>query len=690
MRCILFVCGILAVAACGREKGVSGTGGPGVVLGVSDGGDAGFDLGRIAGADGGADAGADAGWNVPMADAGSGGADAGPEVPLAGVWQVTGSDGLGNYAGQVELVPDADAGGYGYTRVVQYLGATVEDGGALWWVWQGVASAAGQNVAVNIPLQIADFISQRGTLSRTTADQVPVQVVGTLTRGPGTVSGSYGGPHLAATETWTAWAHSGATPIFALDEHLQQLNGPIDPTTKAALWATYASFFALPAVAPYVNTPAFQAGIHSELIDRTDYDFYQANPGAIRVVNKVVDPISTEETALRAQAFKWSLVGKAAFIDEDLVLNFVDPVTGLVDDENRSPIEDGSLWSGCYVASQALRYGATGDPTALTNIETTMASLATLVEITGDPTQFARELRPTDPSNETGGWIAGTGQFAGIDWLTGGNNDCFKGVILGLATGYGTLCDPVLPGQQVLCQRVQADVKSLADKLALAQPHGGDRLLAQWLADDVVGGLTYDLNLAEEWNLQASDVQNAGFQKVDIITADWSGTNLTCLEYICMYLLSQKASIPGTNAQGLIVQGIDTMQSNFHQFRLGLWSVLFATLSHAPLASSADDARWRLRELSAPKPTAVIDHRVNAGFTMSPFPTAPWKNDWTTSDRTQSLVGYPMFEINIEDYAWKDSALAYSQNTSGGRQPEADYLLAYWLGRSLGLFSPTE
>jgi hypothetical protein len=124
---------------------------------------------------------------------------------------------------------------------------------------------------------------------------------------------------------------------------------------------------------------------------------------------------------------------------------------------------------------------------------------------------------------------------------------------------------------------------------------------------------------------------------------------------------------------------------------MGLWSVAFAKLGTMPHADAAQSALWRLRELPAPKTQLHIDHRISPDFVMSPFPSAFWKSDWAVNDRTQSLRMYPLFEASAYAvYDWTHSPLSYQANIVGGNLPGADYLLAYWLGRALGVFSDSD
>jgi hypothetical protein len=71
---------------------------------------------------------------------------------------------------------------------------------------------------------------------------------------------------------------------------------------------------------------------------------------------------------------------------------------------------------------------------------------------------------------------------------------------------------------------------------------------------------------------------------------------------------------------------------------------------------------------------------------MAPWPNNPWKNDWTTHDRTHGLGSYPFFERNLDvDYEWKTEPAAYvgwAEQVLGGN---ADYLVAYWFARRHGV-----
>ena len=214
--------------------------------------------------------------------------------------------------------------------------------------------------------------------------------------------------------------------------------------------------------------------------------------------------------------------------------------------------------------------------------------------------------------------------------------------------------------------------------------------MVTWLSGYVNGNVTDTLHAVSSFTVLRPAVEQAYFQLREMPTADWSGTHLGFVQFVGLSLLSDRAPLPATDTKTSLAKGVGTMRDEFQVFRMGLWSVLFAKQAVNPSPIDADDARWRLREIAAPKTPLDVDHRVGTGFVMSPYPSAPWKNDWTTNDRTSSLHGYPDFEMALDVYAWREGLFDYARDTSARMSPGADYLHAYWLGRFLGLFDATE
>ena len=59
-----------------------------------------------------------------------------------------------------------------------------------------------------------------------------------------------------------------------------------------------------------------------------------------------------------------------------------------------------------------------------------------------------------------------------------------------------------------------------------------------------------------------------------------------------------------------------------------------------------------------------------------------------TSNRTQSLRSYPLFENAMDLYTFR-AGMNYAGNVTT-RPPAPEYLIAYWFGRKYGLISATE
>lgn len=625
-------------------------------------------------------------------DGGGAGDDASGALSVPGVWQVEGSDGTGAYSGHIELT---NAGGsYAFTRVIRYIGSSVEDGRELWWVFSGTAVSSGRSgLELTASLKKADFIASRDGLARTSADRAPVVVTGTFTAGGSGFTGSFVGPDLLASESWTNRADS-RTPIFSSERLLVPAHDPPSAAQKAFFFQTFESFHALPAVAPYVSHLDFQAAVHGYTIDRTDAQFYRDHPNALRVVQKVVDPISLQETLSRANAFRYTLAAKAGFFDTD-TRRFVEPVSGMLSRGSSGgalePSGDGALWTGVYVASQAYRYQVTGEVSALANVAQSLDALLVLKEITGDPAAFARTLLPiadwpaSDPE-----WHAGTGALSHLAWKEGGNNDMLKGLLYGYLTGYLVLCGG--PGYEALCGRIRTNAAALAG-VDVTQERGLNSLTSEWLAAYVNQSEQHRSSAALAWTAHDNTIATGNAMTYSQGIADWSGTHLNAVQYTVLLLLAQSYDISENVDRGeeqAIRDGILAAYTRVAAQRLVPWHLLYAAFVLGADPAAAGDARLRLRELPAPKTQAHVDHTIGADFVLSPYPAVPWKLDWTTTDRTQALRGRPIFEQPSSDYFWKENPLFYRGGGTDRDWPAADYLHAYWMGRRFGVIAASE
>jgi hypothetical protein len=414
-----------------------------------------------------------------------------PSDPLVGLFAVDGTDGRGTYQGLAEITKDGAS--YHFVRTVHWTGgATVDGGRELHWVFEGSLTGAPSSAHLTASLARADFVAHRGGVTRTAADG-PVEVSGTFAAGAsGDLVGGFTGANIATSETWSARRAGGGSPLYAGERAIKPTHDAPSASQKASLDQLFAGYRALPVVAPYAARPEFLAAIHGAVVDKTDYAFYQDHPDAVRVAQKVVDDVSIGETLRRANAYRFTLAKKAELFQQDMETKWIAPTVGMVPygrvDGQASPFPsvDSALWTGTYVAAEAYRYAATGDAAALPQLVASLDALLRLQEITGDWSHFARSLRPSTGS-AGGGWHAGTGAFAGVDWLEGGNNDMVKGLFYGYTLGYETLCEGALAGSYAsICQRILTNAKHLADDVKVAdsdtsQANLTNKLPSSWL-----------------------------------------------------------------------------------------------------------------------------------------------------------------------------------------------------------------
>lgn len=619
----------------------------------------------------------------------SGGATEEIAKDLVGVWTLEGKDGRGPYHGQAEVRPEG--GAYRFIRTVKYDAVVVEGGRELHWAFVGTAKGdPAKEMAIEVVLENRAFIVAREGVTRRASD-APVAVKATVRLDAGKGKATYAGTGAVGEETWTKKTASGATPIVVVDRAIVPAHDPPSALEKQGLFSTYASFHALPAVAPYAARPEFQAAVHGHVVDKTDYAFYRANPNALRVINKSIDAISLGETLARANAYRKTLAEKAAGFDDEVERDFLDPTTGMLLEgalpgQPRTVHLSAALWTGIYAASQIFRWQVTGDAKAKANVLLTLDGILKLQEVTGSWKEFARAIRPAT-GNPTGGWHTGAGALSNLEWLEGGNNDMMKGLYIAYALGHRALCTTA--GNEALCARIRTNAKHLADDVNVDR--GTDELDSAWLtavvASDPITKVTYQGKAEAAWQVYRTPIaQNTKLYSQG--TADWSGLNLGFVGNLFKMTLAERYDVGG-NGKTTYAKVIEDSWQGLRRQRLPLWNLLRGAFGNGPAdPASIDDALWRLREMPFPKPIQEVDHRISPDFCMSPYPSLPWKNDWTTTDRTQALRSVPLFEEALDIYRFR-LEMRYA-GSAQARPPAPEYLIAYWFGRKHGLIAATE
>jgi hypothetical protein len=631
------------------------------------------------------------------------------EAIAPGVWGIRGTDAeLGRYAGTLEI-REGEGGSLEAIRLVQLADLTHTDGRAIDLVWTGaVTSATVSGATLSFALTRADFITQVGRLVRTAADATPLGVTATLReseeRAIDLAYTAPARPSFGIAEIGAFVGPPAAEPIWRSGRVVQETHEETPEARKRSLFTLFASYHALPAVQPYVTDPRFQRAMHFQVVERTDFDYYRAHPDRLRVVNKVVDAISLAETEVRANAFRARFAEKAAFYQEGLTQRLVGShgmvVASLNPAGEEFPDGDSALWTGVYTYTQALRFQATGEAEALDNLRRSLQGILTLLDITGDPHTFARTLRLTGPPL-TGNWRRGTGAFAPLDWLAGGNNDMAQGLVLGIIAGWEALPrgDPLrapLPPHArallALCQFQRAPSPACGgDNAELDLPSvnpGTAELLAGITNQDpalILNGLAWFHQPA----LLGYAAEGAGPFYVDGIS-DWSGNHLTlatavAIQWLLGHTADRALAALWVHASGEAWKVLRRLEPPLHA---ALAAGLRALEAPQELAEATDQALWGLRSFPLPKHPYPVDHRLRADFVLSPYPAVPWKGDWLTNPgRQQALVAYGMLEHALDQYRWNDNAFSIAQTLDQREVPGVDYLFLYWLARDTGMIT---
>ncbi|MCA9772032.1 MAG: hypothetical protein KC466_06460 [Myxococcales bacterium] len=628
-----------------------------------------------------------------------------------GTWAVTGTSSEGGtFVGQLEI-RDRPDGTREAIRVIAF-DAFTHDGRAVETAWTGgrVRPSTHHTALITFALTRADFISRVGALQRTDADAAPLIVTAIVDEGPGrALTVRYEAnedPGFGIDETGTFSGDPGAEPIFTANRWVQHTHSDPGPFLKPQLFDLFATYHALPEVQPYVDNPRFQGAIHTQTYERTDFEYYRAHPDRIRVVNKVVDAIGLAETEVRANAFRTTFREKADGYQAETSMYNIGP-HGMFEmresDGTPIPDGDGALWTGVYAYTQALRYLATGATDALDDVRRTVAGIMTLIDITGDPTTFARTLRLSGPPL-TGNWVAGTGEFAGLDWLRNGNNDMSKGLLLGLVAGW-----MVLPEGDLVRAELPPHALAMLDlcvfqRVDLAECEGANPLLGlpssnPGVAEMLAGELNDDpalIDMGVEWMRQEllflyPTIGGGPFYFFGI--SDWSGNHLTLaanasLQWAVDHSGDTELAERWRMAAGRAWEELRLLESPLH----AAYALSIQGTQPAIVDAATDAALWGLRTFPFPKHPYPVDRTIRADFVLSPYPSLPWKLDWETNPgRQQSLDGFTMLETNVDQYLWNGSPFGLRSGGNGDRRMGgADYLFLYWLARAGGVIGETD
>lgn len=655
--------------------------------------------------------------------------------PRKGIYPVHGVHSInGNYRGEIEIRPRAD-GRFDVVRVVNYETLRF-DGFRVAETWVGRGVEVGSDLEITFILKQADVFLSVGAEKRAPEQfSTPLTVKYVLSSvrggavqieaGSGTLREivSAGGRALEAQPLWRDLRQTFESFGDSFKTGSQILT---------SLLPIIEDYRQDPVVRKSLDRPECASKSQRLIHDPTDFEALRAEPDLIRVNGKVLDTISLTEAALRRDAYGPTLAQKARTFDEEMRKYYLNDLglftAGIFGKDGQMHSQwdngDGALWSGMYAGAQAMRYKTTGEAEALEAFKRTTRGLMFLMDVTGDPKNFARTAHKKKPGeNVSGSWRQGQGAYADYVYLMTGNNDMYKGLVHAFAWAYQILPvgDAFLTELAPYAARLtELDVVRKRPQSANSFLAKGLRALATGKGEDVRAFTIEYATKINTLNLLGAD---DGYYYAGI--ADWSGTNLSMVGKVTLILITNnvvKRFERWNRTLGLEEEMVQSARTSLMDFwgtyakaRRGYITIAAHALG---LGNAADfyggteptkfknsdlwneqvaQAIWFLREVPAHRYVRDIryDHTLRADFCMSWWPTRPWK---VFSEKNQmpyyyqGAINYPMFEgVGLHsDQLWKEAFGLSGHGAIEGRWGRADYLHAYWMARLSGMISDRE
>lgn len=641
---------------------------------------------------------------------------------LDGIWVLQGTHSLrGPYNGELELRRGQD-GTFDVVRMITYINYYFE-GYKVQEVWTGKAVADTKALTISYTLKQGDYITRLGNFRRAPADfKTKLHI---LERFETTERGLAAQMTERNDATYAEWltARRGLEekPLWKDERTRLDAKGPKIPLIVRGVIKGVKMKIRYekdPLVKSYKDRPEYKNEQPYVIFDPTDYEFYQNTKDTLRVGNKVTDDISLTETLVRRHAYAPSFVEKAQGFEKNARENHINDagmyVSQRVDKNTHQalgelPEGDATLWTGMYVGSQAMRYLLTQDKEALENVMKSTRAMFILIDITGDPKEFARTLSANDPQKPlpTNEWHRGKGPYAHLIWREGGNNDMIKGI-----THSFLWASLVVPKSETEFWKALKESSQRLIDLKVISEKPQNRPIALGLAALINEDQELRKKYIKSYNNPRVRLTGYSFDTSFYWhgSADWSGINLGMVGNITAILLAEHLGAYDIRDQlrermvdeWLVYRPtrrhLQTMATHAFAYRHGTRGNRFRKESNeVEFERALKHSLWGLREIPYPRPTFLDidwDHSQNPEWSMSPIPRLFWKAVKKPEPPVeyfyQGLYSYPIFEQDALDstFIWKEGAFSYrGSHKSGVENSGVDYLYAYWLARYGGIIS---
>lgn len=619
----------------------------------------------------------------------------------------------GAYTGELEIRPDEN-GKLHATRIITYKTFTFQNLNVQ-EVWTGTAEQTSDVLNIQYNLRQGDYIVRLKELYRAPEDFNTSYIVNTkYNKGLSKFQDKSDNTYSERVGTREALPH---TPLWTNERvNLLARGDDIPAWVKPVIKLTTSrtGFNKDPYVLSFKDRKDFKEINPYVVFDPTDFSFYQNNRNLLRVVNKVIDPISLTESMSRREAYAFSLAEKADYYEKNMHDRHIPSDVGIISSAEldkkgslKSYAADfsGGLWSGLYAGALAMRYLTTGEPEALDKFKEVLKGTFMLMDITGDPKEFARSIAPYDERKKSEGWVRGQGIYSELMYLPKGNNDMIKGLTHPLM--WATY---VIPESDTETWELMKQKSLQLLNLNIFKDRIGNRPAAVGIAAII----HKDPKLEKEFRRLFKNPKVAlggySFDTTFYIrgSADWSGINLGVVGAINEIMIARKLGanrIQKEVSERLMDSWTTYESTNRALVTLASYTFAYKEGIRGPGYKKLEDndrkwqdgmekAMWTLRSVPASrKPLDMeFDHSMKADWCLSPIPRLFWKGFKSPppppSYFYQGLYEYPLFEAAAygSTYLWKDGAFKYKGSSDANIEHSgADYLYLYWMSRYAGL-----
>ncbi len=350
-------------------------------------------------------------------------------------------------------------------------------------------------------------------------------------------------------------------------------------------------------------------------------------------------------------------------------------------------IGDAAIWTGLYVATEALRYATTNQPAARTNMENGLAALHRMQTATGQPGLLCRYVYPDGTPHEKAP-----------------SKDTYTGVMFGYGVAYPFISDPVLRAI------VEQDVRNIA---AYSVDHGfdtvdGDQILILHLLRVAVSVLAGSPEFTQLYRDRVNEIlppgtldpsmderiltQTLGDREAD--AASSQGTHH--LKWLALYNLARLETADPQVGQA--IQAYRRMVEDMWIFVRDEYNTLdnFTHALYGLSCSEADvrDGIWSLQLFPFDEADPYLGRRglgVNYGDEIYRDMVnnelgGIFESDFGFGRVTRYPI--PLDKRHRDAFIWQRGARRLEGDSADYLYPGLDYLLVYWMGRYHGLFDP--